>query len=342
MSQRALRVRLQVLLNDLEPRMAAAFQASIDDIRSNVSLQRLVDAIERRDFEAAVRALYIDEAAFGPLSRTISDAYNDGGTLAAASIPAAAGGGQVVFRFNARSPRAERWLAQHSSTLITGITADIRAAARQHLVTGMELGQNPRTTALSLVGRIDRVSGRRVGGVLGLTSAQERFVANARAELTSGDPARMRNYLTRARRSKGPGGQLDRLVLSAIREGKPLDAATVERALGAYADRLLELRGSTVARTESMAALNQSNIEAYQQAIDTGQVQAQNVRKVWVATQDARTRDSHRHMDRESVGINERFSNGLMYPGDPNGAASEVINCRCTMFTRVDHLANLT
>src|SRR5690606_5050915 len=130
----------------------------------------------------AIRSLYIDEAAFSPLDRALSDAFNEGGRFATGTIPrvAAPGGGRVVFRFNARSPRAERWLSEHSSQLITDITEDIRIAARQHLVAGMEAGLNPRTTALSLVGRIDRATGRRVGGVLGLTSAQERFVTNAR------------------------------------------------------------------------------------------------------------------------------------------------------------------
>lgn len=332
-----LRARLTVLLSELEPKLAAAFYESIDDIRSNASLRHIVEALERHDYEEAIRALYIEDGAFNPLDRAISDAFNDGGNFAASTI-SGPGGGRVVFRFNARSPRAERWLSQHSSQLITGITEDMRIAARQHLVAGMEAGLNPRTTALSLVGRIDRATGRRVGGVLGLTSTQERFVSNARAELMSGDPALLRNYLTRKRRDR----RFDRQVMAAIREGRALESVTIERMLGRYSDRLLELRGETVARTESMAALNQSNVEAYQQAIDSGAIRRQDVRRVWVSTADGRTRDSHREMDRESVGIDQPFSNGLMYPGDPNGPASEVINCRCTMLVRVDHLANLT
>lgn len=29
----------------------------------------------------------------------------------------------------------------------------------------------------------------------------------------------------------------------------------------------------------------------------------------------------------------KKFSNGLMFPGDPNGGAAEVVNCRCTSDT---------
>jgi SPP1 gp7 family putative phage head morphogenesis protein len=55
------------------------------------------------------------------------------------------------------------------------------------------------------------------------------------------------------------------------------------------------------------------------------------VRKKWLATNDNRTRDSHAEMDCEEVDVDEEFSNGLMYPGDPSGDPSEVYNCRCTM-----------
>lgn len=50
----------------------------------------------------------------------------------------------------------------------------------------------------------------------------------------------------------------------------------------------------------------------------------------WLSSRDARVRDSHVFMDGEEVEIGEPFSNGLLYPLDPAGAASEVINCRCT------------
>lgn len=59
-----------------------------------------------------------------------------------------------------------------------------------------------------------------------------------------------------------------------------------------------------------------------------------DVVKQWDAALDGRTRDSHRRVDGEIRELHEKFSNGLMFPGDPNGAAAEVINCRCTSNTR--------
>jgi hypothetical protein len=55
------------------------------------------------------------------------------------------------------------------------------------------------------------------------------------------------------------------------------------------------------------------------------------LQKQWMATLDSRTRDSHRELDGEKADIDGRFSNGLSYPEDPTGPASEVWNCRCTM-----------
>lgn len=56
-----------------------------------------------------------------------------------------------------------------------------------------------------------------------------------------------------------------------------------------------------------------------------------NIRKKWVATLDGRTRPSHQEIDGKIQELDDEFSDGLQYPGDPNGYLSEVYNCRCTM-----------
>ena len=56
--------------------------------------------------------------------------------------------------------------------------------------------------------------------------------------------------------------------------------------------------------------------------------------KQWDSTLDSRTRESHQKLDGEIVEVNKKFSNGLLYPGDSNGIASEVVNCRCALLQR--------
>lgn len=333
------RQRLEELLDRHEPALRQAFMAAIEDIKSQAEIGRIAELLERGDIDGAIRAVHLDPAAFRAFERAIADAYNDGGTAAVAGLPALRDpdGGRLVIRFDARHPRAEQWLTDHSSTLVTRIVEDQRMAIRSALTEGLAQGVNPRTTALDIVGRINRVTGRREGGVIGLTSQQERFVANARAELLSGDETQLRAFLERVRRDK----RFDRTVMKAISDGKAIPRETVNRIVGRYSDSMLQLRGETIARTEAIASLNQSRTEAMRQAIDSGAVRRQDVRKVWRATRDGRVRDSHARLDGESVGLDERFSNGLMYPGDPGGAAAETVNCRCTMITRIDFLANV-
>ena len=71
--------------------------------------------------------------------------------------------------------------------------------------------------------------------------------------------------------------------------------------------------------------------DSYKDLADKGVVQ----KKVWIATPDDRTRESHLMLDGEEVDIDEEFSNGLMFPADPSGEPEEVYNCRCSMRTHI-------
>lgn len=86
------------------------------------------------------------------------------------------------------------------------------------------------------------------------------------------------------------------------------------------------------ARTIMTGVQNSGRLGAYKRAEDMGI----KVKKEWLATPDAHTRDSHRWVDGEIVKTDEQFSNGLDYPGDPYGKPAEVYNCRCTMVPVVD------
>lgn len=77
-----------------------------------------------------------------------------------------------------------------------------------------------------------------------------------------------------------------------------------------------EWRAKLIARTETTAANNEGMIAQYTASeVITG--------KEWIATQDDRTRDEHSSINGEIVGVGTTFSNGLMYPQQPN--------CRCVL-----------
>lgn len=85
-----------------------------------------------------------------------------------------------------------------------------------------------------------------------------------------------------------------------------------------------------IARTEGHRIQQTSSRDAQYTAKKKGC----DVVKQWDASLDGRTRDSHARVDGEIRELDEEFSNGLMFPGDPSGSAAEVINCRCTSNTR--------
>ena len=60
------------------------------------------------------------------------------------------------------------------------------------------------------------------------------------------------------------------------------------------------------------------------------------MKKRWIATLDGRTRDSHRKLHGKTVDVDEKFPNGLMFPGDPRGDAKELYQCRCDMVAIVE------
>lgn len=85
-----------------------------------------------------------------------------------------------------------------------------------------------------------------------------------------------------------------------------------------------------IARTEGHRIQVQGTMEACYKAKEKGA----DVVKQWDATLDGRTRESHQSVDGEIRELDEKFSNGLRYPGDPHGAAAEVVNCRCALLQR--------
>lgn len=324
------------LLDRYGREIADAFLAAVRDLATAADLQRMIAAIEAGNVDAALSALNLDAAAFGPMLEAIRSGYVSAGTLTAGAIRTA-----VTIRFDVRNPQAERWLADHSSTLITRIVADQQQAVRQALTDGMARGDNPRTTALNIVGRVDKATGQRVDGIIGLTAQQETFVANAREELESGEPAKLKNYLTRARRSK----LFDQSVEKAIRDGAPLPAETVAKALTAYKSGLLKLRGDTIGLHESFAALGAAKDEAYRQAIANGQIDETAVTKRWRHFANREPRLQHIAVNGQTVGFRETFvmpdGTRLRYPHDPEAPIEHTAGCHCQADYRVDFLAKL-
>ena len=119
-------------------------------------------------------------------------------------------------------------------------------------------------------------------------------------------------------------------ITQSILQGEDIRKTAKRVALGTTKkDRNAAVRN---ARTAITNAENAGRCDSYERAEKMGI----KFKQVWLAALDGRTRDSHRRLDGEKIPVGGKFSNGLRFPGDPQGAAHEVWNCRCTLIAEVD------
>lgn len=126
--------------------------------------------------------------------------------------------------------------------------------------------------------------------------------------------------------------KLNSSVLQGIIQGESMDA---------IADRILPVVSNNAvsairnARTMVTGAENRGRIDSYKSLEERGAV----LKKVWMATPDERTRESHIYLDGQEVEVDDPFidSDGyeLMFPADPTADPATVYNCRCTMTTHI-------
>ena len=88
------------------------------------------------------------------------------------------------------------------------------------------------------------------------------------------------------------------------------------------------------ARTIVTGAENKGRQDSYERATADGII----IKREWIATNDARTRDWHTELDGQLADVDEYFENAIgliKYPGDPSADGANVYNCRCTIAAKV-------
>lgn len=123
--------------------------------------------------------------------------------------------------------------------------------------------------------------------------------------------------------------QISAQVTSSILLGHPIG-----RIANGLQERMVSMNRASAIRTARTAVTGAQNAGRQDSYIAAGKMGIK-MEKEWLATLDNRTRHSHAVIDGERVPVDGEFSNGCRFPGDPQGRAHEIYNCRCTMIAAV-------
>jgi len=307
----------------MEPKIARAFIQAIETIRVRIPAEKIALLLERRDYTSLENAFsgHFTSTEWQPYGQAIQQAVI-AGTKATSETQGIVNGAQEDFEIRVGlNPRLEQFALTMTSTRIREIDQTTRDTIRQVIQSGTTAGDDPFAIA------------RRIRGSIGLTQRQEAAVNNYERMLRALDPAVLERKL-RDRRS-------DPTVARAISNDKALTDAQVRSLVDRYRDRYVKYRANVIGRTESIRAVQGAQWELFQDMINKGQIDARQVRRTWITTNDGHVRDAHVQipsMNPRGVGQAETFSSPLgpiLYPGDPSALAANTIQCRCAVFARI-------
>lgn len=310
--------RLNELLDQQEARIATIFRTAIESLKAELDLEELAQLIEQGRLNEALERLQFAAEQLGSAS---SVAFITSGQSTADFLNSA-GVGRVVFdQVNTFAVEA---MQRNRLELVREFTAEQRRAASTAMLIGVEAGMNP------------RVQARNFRDSVGLTENQWTHVASYRSVLErvgTGEGAQM-DALNRQLRD----GRGDAQIRRAIRDSQPLPAAKIDWLVERYTARYVKHRAEVIGRTEALRAVHQGNEESYRQAIAGGVIDESSIEREWRTRIDGRERDTHFLLNgtKKRWGQPWQTRHGpIRYPGDPEAAASEVIQCRCALLTRI-------
>lgn len=301
--------RLLALLNAAESDIRKEFLRLIGRARGLRTLEQIADLFEAGRINEALDVM--DEAA-PSFVNSIEQAYAAAGASTAAIIRRQ---NRSLIEFESTNFRSAASQQATRARLVQQLTESARETLNEVLTDGFQRGLRP-----------DQIA-RGFRSSLGLTAHQQRAVQNYRRALEG----QSRDALNRALRDR----RFDPTVRRAIELDEPLTARQIDRMVQRYQERFILHRSGVIARTEALRAVHAGDEEMWQQAIERGVVDPQDITTTWVTALDERVRASHSFMNGQQAAFGEPFRSGdgntLRFPGDPNAPGSDTIQCRCVL-----------
>jgi hypothetical protein len=316
--------RIEALIVGAETAFQREFLAALRAIEGSISLDELAILLEQARFAEAFEIISLAAARLGSVwvEQFVRAGIDTANFLTE---------NEIIIGFDQTNTRAVQAMRSNQLRLVTNFTEQQRRSTQAALIDGIQQGKNPREIA------------RAFRSSIGLTEQQERWVRNYERQLRDLD----RGALARELRDS----RFDRTVRGAINRGEPLSQAQIDKMVDRYRKRALKLRSETIARTEGLRVAHEGTDEMYRQAIESGQLQGDQLIRIWATAGDELVRDfgagaqtSHRTMHGQRRLVGEPFVSGAgnltLHPGS-FGVALEDINCRCLVQTRILKLSEL-
>lgn len=322
--------------------MSQSFLQAVVDIRNGIDYDALVSALSEQNLELALQAIDVSPAPFNRFRMQMTDAYITAGELTSKNIPKPPGS-QVTLHFDMSNPRAEDWLRDNAASRVTSLSDQQREMLRRAITDGFIRGESPSNMAVALAGRLNRQTGQRVGGIIGLSNPQSESVSRMRQRLRSMNREELRKILKVPLRDK----RYDRYIIEAIR-GKPISESKIMEAVTSYESKLLKNRALTISRTEIGMAVMAARMESWRQNLEKLDYPEEAIIRRWKhggGGEDPRIQ--HVYMNNVEVrGLTERFvmpdGTLMLHALDSAGGAKHCANCTCDTLFTVDFTYGVT
>jgi hypothetical protein len=311
------RETLEKLIAKAERRIDKAWRESIRWLRQRWSEKRLAKAYSTGDLSELNSDLDRMAAMFATSTTAIVVLASK--EIANGVISRAIGS---PFEIDQHAEQMVEMLRRDRLRMVSEITQEQRAAWTQSIARGVQMGSNPLTIA------------RDIRNSMGLTAKQDQIVANYRRALEQRDATAALDRALRDRR-------FDRTVERAARGEVALTPKQIDRMVERYHERWVKYRSEVIARTESLRVAHMGADEAYRQAVEQGDLDESEIERTWLHTnRGPNSRDFHEDMNGQKRKLGALFVSGngnlLRYPGDLAAPASETIQCRCVLVTRLN------
>lgn len=289
-------------------RIREALNIVWENVRRSESLANLEYIIETQGISGLLPILdTLPDELSAQLRPVIENAIAESGRVVVQVLPKAAVTATVVFSLV--NPRVGAYINNYVGQMIREVSDETVKAVQIAVNQGIVTGRNPRQIA------------RDFRSSIGLTSRQEQTVQRLRAALEKGEAGYVNSLTTVTDSTK-----------NAVSAGK-LSESQIDKIVEQTRLRYVKQRTETIARTESLRATSVGQDLAIREGQITGAI-SNELLKRWLYRHDTRTRDAHISAGETNgwIPMNRPFSTPLgplMFPRDPNGSASNTINCRC-------------